>query len=313
MKRRFTAYPQSSIKASKRIYSASDISDFEIDEDGVLIKYHGNATNVVIPGSVTSIGDNAFKFRNIAKIRIPNSVTSIGDFAFDFCTSLKSITIPSSVTSIGMSAFANCDSLESIAIPDSVVDIDDWAFGRCERLTSVTIPSSVTSIGDYAFYHCTNLTNIKIPNSVTGIGHHAFEGCEKLSQNTKNYISQLGGVVDIDVDYTSEDTRYDEEIALEEWYRSEEGESDGMQFIRTLQTLVNSKYSVEKFLNKCSGEELDGEHFLTIILEDRSIYEFEFNWYDEQSRIYSDGPETAAESYFEEIQEGIDSGSALAN
>ena len=42
---------------------------------------------------------------------IPNSVTSIGDYTFYNCSGLKSITIPESVTDTGSSAFFNCTGL----------------------------------------------------------------------------------------------------------------------------------------------------------------------------------------------------------
>ncbi len=44
----------------------------------------------------------------ITDIVIPNSVTRIGDHAFAGCSGLTSITIPNSVTSIGESAFSGC-------------------------------------------------------------------------------------------------------------------------------------------------------------------------------------------------------------
>lgn len=44
----------------------------------------------------------------VRKVVIPNSVTSIGDWAFSHCSRLTSITIPDSVTSIGGGAFHNC-------------------------------------------------------------------------------------------------------------------------------------------------------------------------------------------------------------
>ena len=105
---------------------------------------------------------------------IPNSVTCIGESAFEYCSSLTSITIPNSVTSIGESAFYNCTSLKSITIPNSVTSIGEHAFSNCTNLTSITIPNSVTSIGDWAFEDCTSLTSITIPNSVTSIGYEAF-------------------------------------------------------------------------------------------------------------------------------------------
>ena len=45
----------------------------------------------------------------IKDLVIPNSVTSIGDDAFDGCSGLTSVTIPNSVKSIGSHAFDGCD------------------------------------------------------------------------------------------------------------------------------------------------------------------------------------------------------------
>ena len=91
---------------------------------------------------------------------IPNSVTSIGNSAFRGRTGLTSVTIPNSVTSIGNSAFGACTALTSIEIPNGVTSIGGDAFNACEDLTSVTIPNSVTSIGERAFVGCTGLTSV---------------------------------------------------------------------------------------------------------------------------------------------------------
>ena len=114
----------------------------------------------------------------ITNLIIPNSVTSIGDNAFYGCSGLTSVTIPNSVTSIGAQAFSECSGLTSITIPNSVTSIGAQAFSNCSGLTSVTIPNSVTSIGYAAFSRCSGLTSVTIPNSVTSIGYAAFEGAD---------------------------------------------------------------------------------------------------------------------------------------
>ncbi len=73
----------------------------------------------------------------IKDLVIPNSVTSIGNNAFWNCTGLTSVTIPNSVTNIGESAFAGCIGLTSITIPYSVTSIESYAFDGCTGLTSV--------------------------------------------------------------------------------------------------------------------------------------------------------------------------------
>jgi len=150
--------------------------------------------HLLIPNSVTSIGDYAFcGCISFESVTIPNSVTSIGAYAFDYCSNLTSVTIPNSVTSIGANAFYQCSNLTSVTIPNSVTDIGVGTFYRCSRLESAMIGSSVKNIGDAAFSYCNNLTSIIIPDSVTSIGNFAFSGCTNLkSVKIGNSVNRIG-------------------------------------------------------------------------------------------------------------------------
>ena len=75
--------------------------------------------DLVIPNSVTSIGNYAFYgYSSLVSLTIPNTVRYIGESAFDGCSGLTSITIPNSVTSIGRSSFSSCSGLTSVTIPN---------------------------------------------------------------------------------------------------------------------------------------------------------------------------------------------------
>lgn len=140
-----------------------------------------NLTEVIIPDSVTTIGDFAFaNCEKLKTIKIPKNVTSIGKGAFAGCIYTTSIIIPDSVTTIEDSTFANCMRLETIKISKNVTSIGEGAFLNCARLTSIIIPDSVTSVGALAFASCKELKSITIPNSVTSIGDRAFFDCYDL-------------------------------------------------------------------------------------------------------------------------------------
>jgi len=103
-------------------------------------------TEVVVPDSVTEIGENTFKDNTtVESVVVSNSVTTIADNAFEGCTNLTSVTYSDGT---------------SIAYADSTISLE--------------------SIGNYAFKNCINLKTIKIPSSVKSIGIGAFEVCVAL-------------------------------------------------------------------------------------------------------------------------------------
>jgi BspA type Leucine rich repeat region (6 copies) len=207
---------------------------------------------VVIPDEiddlpVTSIGDWAFYSSDVTNVIVPDSVTNIGNGAFFDCESLTNITLGSSVASIGDWAFAFCPNLTSICCRGNppALEGDNVLYGNAATIyylpestgwtpifdghpailwnppvpfayetnsdgitltitecTSfdavVTIPNNVnflpvTCIGDLAFYGDSSLANVSIPNGVTNIGISSFGRCTSLTNITiPNSVITIG-------------------------------------------------------------------------------------------------------------------------
>ena len=186
-------------------------------------------TSIIIPDSVTRIGNDAFFGTSLTSVTIPKGVTSIDDFAFSCCTDLtkfnvsennenyasvdgvlfnkeknclvlypngksdKKYIIPDSVKTINRCAFNNCTELTEITIPDSVTNIEDFAFYGCTNLKSIEIPNTITDIKDGMFFGCSALTSISIPDSVTNIEENAFWNCTGLTEIIiPNSVTNIG-------------------------------------------------------------------------------------------------------------------------
>jgi len=149
---------------------------------------------VYFGNDVASIGNAFYNCYSLTSVVIPNTVTSIGNTAFYNCYSLASITIPGGVTKIGSSLFYNCYSLASISIPSSVTSIGNSAWINCRSLVSVTIPGGVTSIGNDAFSGCSSLASVSIPSGVTSIGNGVFQNCPLVSVTIPGSVTSIGSL-----------------------------------------------------------------------------------------------------------------------
>jgi len=82
-----------------------NLDDFVIEQD-VLQGYIGEASDVVIPSSVTSIGSYAFAGgTNLVSVTIPDCVTNVGASAFAYCSGLESVVFEGNAPSVGEDAF----------------------------------------------------------------------------------------------------------------------------------------------------------------------------------------------------------------
>ena len=107
-------------------------------------------TSLIIEQGVTNISNKIFYDGNFISVSIPNSVTSIGNEAFRYCFDLTSIIIPSEVTSIGYSAFDACDGLTSITslnpIPSSISMGSDVFYGVNKSACVLYVPANAVSL-----------------------------------------------------------------------------------------------------------------------------------------------------------------------
>lgn len=169
-------------------------SDFVV-EDGVLLSYTGNETNVSIPDTVYYIADNAFKDNvKITKINLGSNLRIIGNEAFYGCTSLKEVNGGKNVSYAGAYVFyntpflsGNSDKLLTIGsvllggnvkkelVVDSAVKmIAPYAFADNTKLKSVKATDNLSTIGEGAFYKCSALTSVEVSDYLTSVGPLAF-------------------------------------------------------------------------------------------------------------------------------------------
>lgn len=169
--------------------------------------------NIIIPGSVTCLGDMVFYYNGPSRFTIPKSIRTITGNPFVKC-SLKltcessfftiedeglydkdkqilisiydaeeyrqTISINQNIKVIGRNAF-NGIFLDGnpLIIPDTVIYIADEAFR--DTIMDIKLPSKLIEIGESAFEH-SYLKKVQIPNTVQNIGPKAFYWCEQLKE-----------------------------------------------------------------------------------------------------------------------------------
>lgn len=112
---------KSSVQSSNNPSSTQDDENFDYEyigdnQYGIRAGINRGLDEIYIPSTyngipVTEILDNGFENCNARKIIIPDSITRIGQYAFYFCSNLENIIIPNSVKSIGGVAFGECNNM----------------------------------------------------------------------------------------------------------------------------------------------------------------------------------------------------------
>lgn len=157
----------------------SHTEEFFVAGDGVLLKYQGSESYVMIPKNVKKIGRNAFKGNTrISYAAIPDSVTEIDVGAFCDCMFLKDISIPKSVKIIRVTTnegafdytpwydnykddfmivgdgilLKYCGNDKIVTVPDNVKRINTAAFKGCSAVEEINFPDSIEYVEDFSLY-----------------------------------------------------------------------------------------------------------------------------------------------------------------
>lgn len=168
----------------------SKITDEFFIKNGVLIAYQGNASEVVVPETVTAIGERAFFGKNVTSVTLGNNVISVGEYAFGSCVNLTTVSL-NNVTSIGEYAFYQCISLESVTLPEGLTVIAAGTFYDCAALKTVVGLERTEEIGDLAFAR-SGLAAVNL-TAVIKIGAGAFAQCFDLAEvSTGSQLIYIG-------------------------------------------------------------------------------------------------------------------------
>ena len=140
--------------------------------------YVGKITKLVVENGVTTVGSRTcYNSAALTDVVLPASVTEIGEFSFSGCRALSTIDL-SSVTNIRASALRDDPALTNVTLSNALTTIGDQAFRDSGTAGAVlSLPASVTTIGYNAFTNAKFTNVIDLPN-VTKVGAYAFDGAK---------------------------------------------------------------------------------------------------------------------------------------
>ncbi len=104
-----------------------------------------------LPKGLELISYRAFRKSGLKEIVVPDTVTSFGDGAFKNCKGLKKVVLGEENLSIPKNCFEGCKNLNKMVIPKKVEEIEKNAFQNCTKLKKLIFEGDVYNIHADAF------------------------------------------------------------------------------------------------------------------------------------------------------------------
>ncbi len=156
-------------------------------------------TQIKFPEGLQEIGQSAFQNAALTAVSLPESVTTLGAGAFTGNGKLTSLKLSSGLKTIPAGAFnagASTDmALDTVAIPEGVETIGANAFSGA-HVKNLTLPETLIEIGKNAFLNH-QLTKLEIPGSVKSIGNSAFGITQDIAEATLTELTLHEGLEEI--------------------------------------------------------------------------------------------------------------------
>ena len=127
--------------------------------------------SVVIPDTVTKIGNNAFQNNALSHVQLPSHLEHIGDLAFNGNV-LEEAILPDSLHSFGVGTFS-LNRIRKVRFPEKLEVVPKGIFSRNIQLEEVELPKTVKIIEDSTFVGCP-IQEITLPEGLEEIGSKAF-------------------------------------------------------------------------------------------------------------------------------------------
>lgn len=168
-------------RKDERVNPASDFDCTAENGEVTITDYTGTREHVLIPSEiggfpVTALADKAFYEKHVTTVVVPDSVTEIGDLCFSGDNYLVSLTLPDGLAELSYGALESCYSLMDFDLPKGLKTIGAGALQAIFYLTHLTIPAGVTDIEQMNFLMMHGLEEVSVAEGSTSFTYDAENG-----------------------------------------------------------------------------------------------------------------------------------------
>lgn len=168
-------------RKDERVNPASDFDCTAENGEVTITDYTGTREHVLIPSEiggfpVTALADKAFYEKHVTTVVVPDSVTEIGDLCFSGDNYLVSLTLPDGLAELSYGALESCYSLLDFDLPKGLKTIGAGALQSIFYLTHLTIPAGVTDIEQMNFLMMHGLEEVSVAEGSTSFTYDAENG-----------------------------------------------------------------------------------------------------------------------------------------